>query len=100
MTRDLSTRLNDETEKAGARIGKAFAELARKMRRRADKVKAAMVKSKKGSKSVVLQRRFEVYANAAHDLERVLMEREASAGSISPLKGSPVGVAQAERAVP
>ena len=40
MSRDLSTRLNGETEKVGARIGKAFGKLARKMRRRADKVKA------------------------------------------------------------
>ncbi|WP_457105359.1 hypothetical protein [Methylobacterium sp. P5_C11] len=82
MKRNLPTSLSEEAKRAGARIDRFYDKLAAKLRRRADKAKAAMVKSKDDIKSAVLQRRFEIYANAARDIERSAMERQAHAGPV------------------
>lgn len=93
MKSDLATTLNREADQVGARISKAFGKLARKMRRRADKAKAAMVKSKNRAKSAILQRRFEMYTNAAHEIDQALTERQAGAGSMLRFDGARGGEA-------
>lgn len=86
MKRDLATNLSEETERVGARIDKSYEKLALKLRRRADKARAAMVKCKNRIKRAVLQRRFEIYANAARDIDQSVMDRQASPGLVLRLK--------------
>ncbi|MGH1570393.1 hypothetical protein ACRAWG_06630 [Methylobacterium sp. P31] len=86
MKRDLATSLSDEADRVGARIDKSYGKLATKLRRRADKAKAAMIKSKNSIKRAVLQRRFETYANAARDIDQSVMDRQVYAGPVLRLK--------------
>lgn len=86
MKRDLATSLSEEAEQVGARIDKAYGRLANKLRRRADKAKAGMVKSKNRIKRAVLQRRFEIYATAAREIDQSVMDRQAYAGPVLRLK--------------
>ncbi|MBE7196460.1 MAG: hypothetical protein INR70_01480 [Parafilimonas terrae] len=100
MTRDAARTLSRETEKVGARISKAFDKLTKKMRRRAEKAKVAMVASGSRSESAILQRRFEMYTNAADDLERVLMEQRVGVPSVGSFKETGTGSTPTARAVP
>lgn len=86
MKRDLATSLSEEAERASARIDRSYSKLATKLRRRADKAKAAMVKSKNRIKRAVLQRRFEIYATAAREIDQSVMDRQAYAGPVLRLK--------------
>ena len=45
-----------------------------------------MVKCKSRIKRAVLQRRFEIYANAARDIDQSVMDRQASPGPVLRLK--------------
>lgn len=48
MERDLPTTLSEEAERAGARIDRSRGQLATKLRRRADKAKAACTAAPRG----------------------------------------------------
>ncbi len=100
MPRDAAKDQSREIARIGARIDKAFGKLAKKMRRRAEKAKAAMVESQDRSKSVVLQRRFEMYTNAAHDIDQLLNEQRIGVPPIGSFKETGAGSAPAARVVP
>ena len=78
MTDEQADRLRRETEAVSAKIDAAYAKLAAKLRGKADKAKAAMDAKKSETKRAVLRRRFELYADAAHDIETRLAERHGS----------------------
>jgi hypothetical protein len=82
MKRDLPTSLSEEAVRIGARIDRSYSKLATKLRRRADKARAAVVRSEDRIERAVLQRRFEIYANAARDIDRSVMDRQSHAGPV------------------
>ncbi|MDP4003315.1 hypothetical protein [Methylobacterium sp. NEAU K] len=85
MKRDLATRLSAEADAVRAKIDKAYDKLAAKLRKRAEKAKAEMIRSRTFAKRVIMQRRFELYANAARELDRTVTNRQASSGDLTPV---------------
>lgn len=75
MTDDHTGALRHESEKVGAKIGAAYQKLATKLRGKADKARTAMETKKRQAKRALLQRRFELYADAAQDIEKRLAGR-------------------------
>lgn len=73
--RDHQDAVKAEAEKVSTKIDEAFGKLAKKMRERADKAKGKMGEARKPEKRAVLQRRFELYADAATHLEERLPQR-------------------------
>lgn len=81
--RDHKDATKAEAEKVSAKIDEAFQKLAKKMRERADKAKSKMDETRKSEKRAVLLRRFELYADAANELEMRAAERKGPKGSDS-----------------
>lgn len=73
---DHQDTVKAEAEKVSTKINEAFEKLAKKMRGRADKAKEKMGEARKPEKRAILQRRFELYADAAIYLEERLPQRE------------------------
>jgi hypothetical protein len=73
--RDHQDAVKAEAEKVSTKIDEAFGKLAKKMRQRADKAKAKMGEAQKPEKRAVMQRRFELYADAATHLGERLPQR-------------------------
>ncbi|MCJ2021763.1 hypothetical protein MKK84_30865 [Methylobacterium sp. E-065] len=74
--RDHQDAVKAEAEKVSTKIDEAFGKLAKKMRARAEKAKSKMGEARKPEKRAVLQRRFELYADAATHLEERLPQRD------------------------
>lgn len=74
--RDHQDAVKAEAEKVGAKIDEAFGKLAKKMRERADKAKGKMDGTRKPEKRAVLLRRFELYSDAATNLEERLPQHD------------------------
>jgi hypothetical protein len=72
---DHADALHQESEKIAGKINKAFDKLASKLRGKADKAKSAMETKKGEKKRALLRRRFELYADAANELEMRAAER-------------------------
>ncbi|WP_267355265.1 MULTISPECIES: hypothetical protein [unclassified Methylobacterium] len=75
---DGTQALRDESEKIGTKINEAFEKFASKLRRKADKANAAMEMKKSETKRALLRRRFELYADAANEIEMRLADRRGS----------------------
>lgn len=75
MTDDRSGKLSRATTKTNAKIDAAYEKLAAKLRGRADEARAAMETTESEPKRAVQRRRFELYADAAHDIEDRLTAR-------------------------
>jgi predicted nucleic acid-binding Zn-ribbon protein len=73
--RDHQDAVRAEAEKVSTKIDEAFGKLAKKMRERADKAKAKLGGARKPEKRAALQRRFELYADAATHLEERFPQR-------------------------
>lgn len=78
---DHADALRDEGEKIAAKISEAYEKLASKLRGKADKAKTAMESKKGEKKRALLRRRFELYADAANELETLVVERRGSGDS-------------------
>lgn len=72
---DHTSALRHESEKIAGKINEAYEKLASKLRGKADKAKAGMETKKSETKRAVLRRRFELYADAAHEIEMRLADR-------------------------
>lgn len=75
---DHADALRQESEAITHKIDAAYEKLAAKLRGKADKAKASMDTKRDGLKRDVLRRRFELYADAANDLEMRLALRSRS----------------------
>lgn len=75
---DQTDALHQESEKIAGKIDEAYAKLASKLRKKADKAKTVMEAKKSETKRALLQRRFEVYADAANEIELRLSDRQGS----------------------
>jgi hypothetical protein len=75
---DHTDTLRQESEKITTKINEAYEKLASKLRGKADKAKASMDAKKDDRKRALLRRRFELYADAANDLEMRLADRRRS----------------------
>ena len=75
MTDDIADKLMRETDAITAKIDAAYEKLAHKLRAKADKAKDGMDAAKKDTKRAILRRRFELYGDAAHDIEDQIAER-------------------------
>lgn len=73
---DHRDAVKTEAEQVGTKIDEAFGKLAKKMRERAEKVKAKMDGTRKPEKRATLLRRFELYGDAATYLEEHLSQRD------------------------
>ena len=71
--------LRRESEAVAGKIDDAYGKLAAKLRAKADKASAAMETRKDGTKRALLLRRFELYADAAHELEMLAAQPRGSA---------------------
>lgn len=67
--------LRQESEKIAGKINEAYEKLASKLRAKADKAKSALELKKGEKKRALLRRRFELYADAANELEMRAAER-------------------------
>lgn len=67
--------LRQESEKIAGKINEAYGKLASKLRGKADKAKSAMETKKGEKKRALLRRRFELYADAANELEMRVADR-------------------------
>lgn len=72
---DHSDALREESEKIAGKINEAYGKLASKLRGKADKAKSALETKKGEKKRALLRRRFELYADAANELEMRAAER-------------------------
>lgn len=75
---DHTDALRQEGKKITAKIDAAYDKLASKLRGKADKAKASMDAKRDDRKRALLRRRFELYADAANDLEMRLADRRRS----------------------
>lgn len=80
---DHTDALRQESEKITAKIDAAYDKLASKLRGKADKAKASMDAKRDDRKRALLRRRFELYADAANDLEMRLADRRRSSAADS-----------------
>lgn len=78
MVDDHTDALHRESEKITGKIDEAYEKLASKLRGKADKAKAGMETKKSKTKRALLKRRFELYADAAHEIEMRLADRRGS----------------------
>ncbi|WP_246693014.1 hypothetical protein [Methylobacterium sp. WL64] len=78
MADDHTQALREESEKIGTKINDAYEKLASKFRSRSDKARAAMDTKRSETKRALLKRRFELYADAANELEMRLADRQGS----------------------
>ena len=78
MSDDHVGALREESEKTGGKINEAYEKLASKLRSKADKAKVRMEKKKGEKKRALLKRRFELYGDAAHEIEMRLADRRGS----------------------
>lgn len=72
---DHAEALRHESEKIAAKINEAYGKLASKLRGKADRARSALETKKSEKKRVLLRRRFELYADAANELEMRAAER-------------------------
>lgn len=72
---DHADALRMESEKIASKINEAYGKLAAKLRGKADKAKSALEAKKGEKKRALLRRRFELYADAANELEMRVAER-------------------------
>ena len=70
--------LRQESEKITGKINEAYDKLASKLRGKADKAKLALETKKGEKKRALLRRRFELYADAANELEMRVADRRGS----------------------
>jgi hypothetical protein len=75
---DHTDALRQESDEVTAKINGAYEKLASKLRRKADKAKGSMDAKKNDRKRALLRRRFELYADAANNLELRLAKRQQS----------------------
>ncbi|WP_342111310.1 hypothetical protein [Methylobacterium sp. SI9] len=78
MVGDHADALGQETEKIAGKINAAYEKFASKLRGKADKAKAGMETKKSETKRALLKRRFELYADAANEIEMRLADRQGS----------------------
>ena len=78
MVGDHADALSQESEKIAGKIDAAYEKLAAKLRGKADKAKAGMETKKSETKRALLKRRFELYADAANEIEMRLADRQGS----------------------
>lgn len=78
---DDTDALSQESEKIAGKINDAYEKLASKLQGKADKAKSALVSKKSEKKRTLLRRRFELYADAAHEIEMRLADRRGSNGT-------------------
>ncbi|WP_128563919.1 hypothetical protein [Methylobacterium crusticola] len=74
--------LKSETHEITSKINAAYEKLALKLRAKADKAKERAGTTKDEAKRAIHRRRFELYGDAAHDIEeRLALRRAPSDGS-------------------
>lgn len=78
MVNDHTDALRRESEKIAGKINAAYKKLASKLRGKANKAKAGMETKKSETKRALLKRRFELYADAANEIEMRLADRQGS----------------------
>lgn len=81
VAKDPADALRRDREKVTTKIEEARAKLVSKLRAKAEKAKAALEAKKDGPKRDVLRQRFELYADAADDLEERPAHRQSSPAS-------------------